>query len=344
MFFKDYTAKVWGAECSEIGSEWGSQRVKGLSVLEVMKNSLRKMFSSNTSLSQKNIETSLIEQFLYPKYGPGQIWEEVAEIVKKKGGVIHLNHEVNSFELNPESIISVSAKHMPSGDLIPFEGDYFFSTMAVKDLIKGMGDNVPTPVKRVAEGLIYRDFVTVGLLLKRLRVKNDTNQKTYNDLIPDNWIYIQEKDVQVGRIQIFNNWSPYMIKDINNVWMGLEYFCTEGDDFWELTDEEIKIMAAGELQKINMINKEDVLDSVVIRMKKTYPAYLGSYNDFDEIREFTDPLENLFLIGRNGMHKYNNQDHSMLTAMLAVENIVSGETKKDNIWEVNTEREYHEKK
>ena len=344
MFFKDYTAKVWGASCDEIGAEWGSQRIKGLSVFEVMKNSVRKLIFSNKSLGQKNIETSLIEQFLYPKFGPGQIWEEVAEIVRNKGGKILLNHKVKSLNVNTGSLSSVEVENQLNGEVIVYEGDYFFSSMPVCDLIRGMGDSAPAKVKDIAKGLVYRDFITVGLLLKKLKVKNDTKLETYRDLIPDNWIYIQEKDVKVGRIQVFNNWSPYMVKDINNVWLGLEYFCNEGDDFWNMSDESIRDLAVEEMAKINMIDVVDVLDSVVIRMQKTYPAYLGSYNNFDEIINFTDSIENLFLVGRNGMHKYNNQDHSMLTAMIAVENIINGVTSKDNIWEVNTEREYHEKK
>ncbi len=344
MFFKDYTAKVWGAPCSEIGAEWGSQRIKGLSVLEVMKNSIRRIFSSNKSLSQKDIETSLIEQFLYPKYGPGQIWEEVAEIIDRRGGKILLNHKVKSLEMNSGSLVGVGAEDMLTGESTSFKGDYFFSSMPVSDLISGMSNVAPDKVKDVANGLVYRDFVTTGLLLKKLKIKNDTKRKTYNELIPDNWIYVQEKDVKVGRMQLFNNWSPYMVNDINNVWLGLEYFCTEGDDFWNLSDDNIKDLAIKEMIKINMINEEDVIDSVVIRMQKTYPAYLGSYKDFDEIRSFTDSIENLFLVGRNGMHKYNNQDHSMMTSMLAVENIINGITTKDNIWDVNTERDYHEKK
>lgn len=344
MFFKDYTAKVWGAPCSEIGAEWGSQRIKGLSVTEVMKNSLRKIFSQDNSLEQKNVETSLIEQFIYPKYGPGQIWEEVAEIIRKEGGEILLDHKVEELEVEDSSVMAVRAYDKHNDIVREFRGDFFFSSMPVIDLIKGMRDVVPGNVKNIADGLVYRDFITVGLLLKKLKVTNDTQIQTYKQLIPDNWIYIQEKDVKVGRIQVFNNWSPYMVNDINNVWLGLEYFCTEGDEFWNLDDKEIEKLALHELVKINLIDVEDYLDSVLIRMQKTYPAYLGTYNEFDELRKFTDSIINLFLIGRNGMHKYNNQDHSMLTAMIAVENIINGDDNKDNIWEVNTERDYHEKR
>ena len=344
MFFKDYTEKVWGAPCSAIGAEWGAQRIKGLSVFEVIKNSLRKIISKDSSLSQKNFETSLIEQFIYPKFGPGQIWEEVAERIINKGGKILLNHKVINLDLIGDSIRSVGVQNQLSGEKLQIEGEYFFSTMPVCDLIPGMGESVNRRVREIAEGLMYRDFITVGMLLSGLRVKNDTKILTYNELIPDNWIYVQERDVRVGRIQVFNNWSPYMVKDIDNVWLGLEYFCNQGDSFWNLNDESIKEIASEELSKINIINKDDILDSVVIRMGKTYPAYLGTYQYFHEIRGFTDSISNLFLIGRNGMHKYNNQDHSMMTAMIAVENVINGIKSKDNIWEVNTESDYHETK
>ena len=216
--------------------------------------------------------------------------------------------------------------------------------MAVKDLVEAMGHNVPETVRKTASGLCYRDFITVGLLAKKLKIKNDTQMKTINNIVPDNWIYIQEPDVKIGRLQIFNNWSPYMVANENNVWLGLEYFCNQGDDLWNMPDEKFKTFATGELAKIGIIDTADVLDSIVIRIEKTYPAYFGSYDNFDIIKDYINGFENLFLIGRNGMHRYNNQDHSMLTAMTAVENIVNGITTKENIWQVNSEEEYHEEK
>ena len=209
--------------------------------------------------------------------------------------------------------------------------------MPVKDLIRSFEESAPSEVRKTAAGLVYRDFITVGLLLKKLKIKNNSNS-----LIPDNWIYIQESDVLVGRLQIFNNWSPYLVKDKNTVWMGLEYFCNEGDEFWNKSDKEIKKLATDELEKLGFIDESDVLDGCVIRMPKTYPAYFGTYDQFDIIKNFVDQFENLFLIGRNGMHKYNNQDHSMLTAMTAVENIAKEIKTKDNIWAINAEQEYHE--
>jgi protoporphyrinogen oxidase len=343
-FFKNYTEKVWGVSCSKIKPEWGAQRIKGLSITKAIIHALKNIFSKDKSLDQKKTETSLIEQFLYPKYGPGQLWEKVAELISEKGGMVKLNQKIVGIEINKDKIINVTTRNEKTGEELEVEGNYFFSCMPVKDLIKSMGEQIPKEVKEISEGLIYRDFITVGLLLKKMKIKNETKLKTMNNVIPDNWIYIQERDVKVGRLQIFNNWSPYMVKDENNVWIGLEYFCNEGDELWTMENKDFAEFAIDEFCKIDLIEKEDILDSVVIRMPKTYPAYFGSYDEFDKIRKFTDKFENLFLIGRNGMHRYNNQDHSMLTAMTAVENITNNIKTKDNIWEVNTEQEYHERK
>jgi protoporphyrinogen oxidase len=206
--------------------------------------------------------------------------------------------------------------------------------MPVKDLVKALSPKAPKEVAELANGLVYRDFITVGLLIKKPKIT-----------LPDNWIYIQERDVKIGRLQIFNNWSPYMVKDNENtVWMGLEYFCNEGDEMWNMPEKEFIEFAINELAKIGMIKNEDVLDSTLLKMPKAYPSYFGAYNEFDKIREYLDTFENLYLIGRNGMHRYNNQDHSMLTAIAAVENISKNIKTKDNIWDVNTEKDYHEEK
>jgi protoporphyrinogen oxidase len=248
-----------------------------------------------------------------------------------------------------QQVKGVTYRDHTSSQIQSLTGDYVFSTMPVRDLIEAMGENVPPAVKEVSAGLMYRDFITVGLLLKELKVKHTPTSPAGTPsgnphLIPDNWIYIQERDVKVGRLQIFNNWSPYMVNDRDKIWLGLEYFCNEGDELWNMADDQFISFATNELAKIDIINKEDVLDSVLIRQKKTYPAYFGTYNRFDTIKEYTDMFDNLFLIGRNGMHKYNNQDHSMLTAMTAVENIRQGIVAKENIWSINTEEEYHEAK
>ena len=344
-FFKDYTEKVWGVPCNEITADWGAQRIKGLSITKAVSHAIKKSFSRSSkgsSISQKDVETSLIGQFMYPKHGPGQIWEEVAKQVTENGGEIHHNHRVVGIKSSGNKIVSIKVRDESTGKLEIIEGDYFFSTMPVKDLISYFEDDVPVDVGEVAQGLMYRDFITVGLLLDEMKIKNETKAKTINNIVPDNWIYIQERDVKIGRLQIFNNWSPYMVADKSKVWIGLEYFCNEGDWMWNMSNKEFTEFAVDELVKIDIINKEDVLDSIVIKVPKTYPAYFGTYNQFDVIRNFTDKFENLFLVGRNGMHRYNNMDHSMLTAMKAVENIVNGVNSKDNLWEVNAEDEYHE--
>jgi protoporphyrinogen oxidase len=334
-FFKDYTAKVWGVSCNAIPAEWGVQRVKELSVGKAILHALQDWlpFKKDNSISQKNKQTSLIERFLYPKYGPGQLWEEVARIIVEKGGEIHFSQDVTRINHDGNMIKSVEAINPDTNEKKIFEGDYFFSSMPVNLLIQGFNPAAPREVTKVSEGLQFRDFMTVGLLLKKL---------TVNELIKDNWIYMQDRSIKVGRLQVYNNWSPYMVKDPNTVWLGLEYFCHKGDELWSMTDEDFAQFAIDELSRIGFIDKSDVLDSTVIRMEKTYPAYFGTYNQFDVIRKYTDTFPNLFLVGRNGMHKYNNSDHSMLTALTAVDNIISGETSKENIWQINTEQDYHE--
>lgn len=343
-FFKDYTEKVWGVSCSEIADDWGAQRIKELSVSRALIHALKSVLIKDKSIEQKGIDTSLIEQFLYPKLGPGQMWETVSHLVEEKGGVVIKNAEVKEVNINNNNVIEVGYIDHNTKIKSFLKGDYFLSSMPVKDLIASMGTNVPDIVKKVSEGLQYRDFITVGLLLNKLKIKNETGILTLNNLIPDNWIYIQERDVRIGRLQIFNNWSPYLVADINKVWIGLEYFCNVGDELWEMKDEAFVQFAINELHKINVIDKSEVIDSTIIRMPKTYPAYFGTYNQFGVIREFVDRFENLFLIGRNGMHKYNNQDHSMLTAITAVENIISGNKSKENIWNINIEEAYHEER
>ena len=336
-FFKDYTEKVWGKPCHEISAEFGAQRVKGLSITSAIGHALKSLLPSRSKdIRQKNLETSLIEQFLYPKYGPGHLWSVVKEEIEKLGGKLIFNKEAVSFSQSHNNINTVHVIDSITGTKIDYACDHVFSTMPVRQLINGLGNQVPDNVKNVANGLAYRDFLTVGLLLNKFREGNDT--------IDDNWIYIQEPDVKVGRLQIFNNWSPYMVKDPNKIWIGLEYFCNIGDELWSLTDEQLIDLAGEEMDKIGLVNPTDILDGVVIRMPKTYPAYFGTYDQMHKIIDYTNQIKNLWLIGRNGMHKYNNQDHSMLTAMTAVENIAQNVYDKSNIWAVNTEQEYHEEK
>jgi len=343
-FFRDYTEKVWGVPCRQIKPEWGAQRIKGLSVTKTVLHAVKSLLVKDASVAQKKVETSLIEQFTYPKLGPGQMWEEVTRRVTAAGAEMRMNHKVVGLKREGNRIVEARIKNEKTGQVITQTGDYFFSTMPVKELIECMGPDAPDEAHRVAQGLGYRDFVTVGLLLKKLKIKNQTKIPTINDIIPDNWIYIQENDVKVGRLQIFNNWSPYMVRDPKTTWIGMEYFCNEGDEFWSQKDETIAQRGIDELVSIGVIDREAVLDHVVFRMPKAYPAYFGTYDQFDVVKKFTDSIENLFLIGRNGMHKYNNQDHSMLAAITAVENIINGVKTKDNLWKVNAEAEYHEKK
>lgn len=364
-FFRDYTEKVWGVPCDQISPDWGGQRIKGLSITKTVLHALKPFFATSkkatdegsadvSSIRQKNTETSLIGQFLYPKYGPGQLWETVADQVKAKGGEIHMNGKVVKVNREGNRVVSVLVDHGNFTETVPC--DYFLSTMPVKELVGAIGmgsaENaaaVPEIVKRVAEGLVYRDFMTVGLLLDKLLVKNPAKAGTPESklkFVADNWIYVQESDVKLGRIQIFNNWSPYLVSDPNKVWIGLEYFAKEGDEMWRMPDDEFIKFAIAELDKIHVAKPEDVRDSVCFHIKKAYPAYFGTYGEFNKIREFVDPVENLFLMGRNGMHKYNNMDHSMLTAMETVKCIQAAERgkpmDKSALWNVNTEEDYHE--
>jgi protoporphyrinogen oxidase len=339
-FFKSYTEKVWGVPCDQISAEWGAQRIKGLSLKGVVTHFLKKTFGRKQpgDIAQKQTETSLIEKFLYPKLGPGQLWEHAADLAVNAGGEIHLETKIDRINVEGNRILSIEGTD-ETGKRTTFEGDYFFSTMPVRDLIRALVTDVPPDVREVSEGLMYRDFITVGLLASKLAVTEKDGT-----LLKDNWIYIQEPDVIVGRLQIFNNWSPWLVSSSDKVWIGLEYFCNDTDPLWKLSDEEMAKLAIAEVARIGILRAEDVEDSHVVHVPKTYPAYFGSYDRFDVIRKYTDSFENLFLVGRNGMHKYNNQDHSMLTAMTAVENILNGVTTKDNIWAINTEMEYHEEK
>ena len=343
-FFKDYTEKVWGVPCCEIKPEWGAQRIKGLSITKSVLHAIKSIIKKDKSIDQKNTETSLIEQFMYPKLGPGQLWEEVARLIQEKGGEIHFHYKATSLHTSSNSVTEIGFTHTKTGDVKKVKADYAFSTMPIKDLIEITQPIPSTDVCRVAKGLVYRDFITVGLLLKKMKIKNETKLPTVNNIVPDNWIYIQERDVKIGRLQVFNNWSPYMVKNQDQVWLGLEYFCQEGDALWSMSETEFSKFAISELVKIDMIDAEDVLDSTVVKVPKTYPAYFGTYDEMNVVKDFVNSKENLFLVGRNGMHRYNNADHSMLTAMVAVDNIIDSIKTKENIWNVNTEQDYHEEK
>ncbi len=337
MFFKDYTEKVWGVTCDKIPSSWGSQRVKDLNISRVIKHAFLSVFRKNKSLDQKGTSTSLIEQFLYPKYGPGQMWETVADEIIKMGGEIHLNSAVVSLSGDNKMFYKAAFRNMMNREPTSVEADYFFSTMPVRELFTCMnGMEIPDDIRQLAAGLKYRDFLIVGILLSKLTVSEN------GEPVKDNWIYIQDKYVKAGRIQIFNNWSPYMVSNPDNIWIGVEYFCNDEDEFWKQKDEGIVSFAIEEMQKIGILRREHVLDSIVVKIEKAYPSYYGSYDQFNKVEDFLNRIGNLLPIGRNGMHRYNNTDHSMLTAMAAVDNIISGQHSKENIWRINTEDEYLE--
>jgi protoporphyrinogen oxidase len=341
-FFKSYTEKVWGVPCEDISAEWGAQRIKGLSVSKAIAHALSAPFRSSMDAAQKSTETSLIERFLYPKFGPGQMWEEVARRVVAGGGMLHLHHRIVGVTRDDASIAGVQVLDEKTGAVRTVRCDHLISTMPVRDLV-GFLKPADARVARVAGGLPYRDFMTAGVLLRKMTLpRNRQTLTSENGMPPDNWIYVPEPDVRIGRLQVFNNWSPSMVADPTTIWLGLEYFCREDDDLWSMKDGQFLDFAAGELQKIGMIDHRDVIDGTVVRVPKAYPAYFGEYAEFNTVRSFLDGFANLYPVGRNGMHRYNNQDHSMLAANAAVDSILSGGAGKDDIWLINTEEDYHE--
>jgi protoporphyrinogen oxidase len=338
-FFKSYTEKVWGVPCREISAEWGAQRIKGLSVGSALLHAVASPFRNPADTAQKQIETSLIERFLYPKFGPGQMWEEVARRVSKMGGSIQLGNRIVGLERDGLKVTAVNVLHEPTGLVQRISCDYFISTMPVRDLIAFL-QPADSQVQTIAKQLPYRDFVTAGLLLRRM--KSNIGSAPANGMPPDNWIYIQEPDVRIGRLQVFNNWSPALVADPRTIWLGLEYFCREGDDLWSMENGRFIDFAAAELEKIGLIDRSDVIDATLVRVPKAYPAYFGVYSEFDKVRAYLDQFSNLYPIGRNGMHRYNNQDHSMLAAKSAVDCIINGGSGKMDIWRVNSGDDYHE--
>jgi protoporphyrinogen oxidase len=341
-FFKDYTEKVWGVPCEDISAEWGAQRIKGLSVTKALAHAVFSPFRSSDDTSQKRTETSLIERFLYPKLGPGQMWEEVARQVGSHGGEIHLRHRIVGVERTNREITAVTTRDEVDGSTRRVPCDFFVSTMPVRDLT-AMLEPDDTRVVQIADGLPYRDFMTAGLLLRRMNLKSDqADRGATNGMPPDNWIYIQEPDVKIGRLQVFNNWSPALVLDPTTIWLGLEYFCKEGDALWSMDDGNFIDFAARELETIGMIHRKDVLDGTVVRVPKAYPAYFGEYSQFAIVREYLERFSNLYPVGRNGMHRYNNQDHSMLAANGAVSAIINAGEGKSAIWKINADEDYHE--
>ena len=339
MFFENYTENLWGRHPSEISPEWGAQRVKGLSIIAIIKDIFGKVFKKKN----RHIETSLIEEFKYPKLGPGELWEVVADSVKEKGGAIITEAKVTKITQKDKMIKSVT--YVKDNKEITIKADYFISSMPIKDLINGMND-VPKKINKIATNLPYRDYMTVGVLIPKLNLKNETKIKTIGNIVPDNWVYVHDKKVKMGRLQIYNNWSPYLVKDLDHtIWMGLEYFCNEGDNMWNMTDDDFASFGIEEMITMGLIdNKEDVIDYHVERVKKAYPAYFDSYEHIEDVKKYINKIQNLYCVGRNGQHRYNNVDHSMVTSFEAVNNIINNISNKDNIWNVNTEKEYHEVK
>ena len=345
MFFESYTENLWGRHPREISPDWGAQRAKGLSIVAIIKDIFKKKFSSNKN---DEVETSLIEQFKYPKIGPGQLWETAAEKIEALGGIIKKNSKAINIRLdtcnNVESVTYIDNK---TGTEKTINCDILISSMPLKDLVSDM-NNVPIKIREIAKGLPYRDYRTLGVLVKKLNLTNKTKLNTISNIIPDCWIYIHDKSVSMGRMQIYNNWSPYLVKDIEStVWVGLEYFCNESetDKIWSMTDEEFKDFAINEMLQAGFISsKSDVLDTHSERVKKAYPAYFDTYNEIDLLINFLNRIPNLYCVGRNGQHHYNNMDHSMCTSFEVVKHIKNDMKTKNHIWEVNTEKTYHESK
>ncbi|MBP5609397.1 MAG: NAD(P)/FAD-dependent oxidoreductase [Lachnospiraceae bacterium] len=345
MFFERYTENLWGRHPSVIAPDWGSQRVKGLSITAILKDMFGKLLPQKKGKKRK-VETSLIEEFKYPKLGPGQLWDVTAEEIKKKGGQILTEHRVVAINKDADDHITSVDVAVPNGKK-RIEADILISSMPVKDLVHGMND-VPAEMQVIAEGLPYRDYITLGVLIPvdKLLLKNQTKMKTISNIIPDNWVYVHDKGIEMGRFQIYNNWSPYMVKDLENtVWIGLEYFCQEGSEWWNMSEDEFARFAIKDMIRLGIVAKKaDVLDYHEEKVKKAYPAYFDTYEHMDKLTAYLSSIDNLYCVGRNGQHRYNNLDHSMCTSFETVKNILSGTSDKSNIWSVNTESGYHESK
>lgn len=318
-FFKTYTEKVWGIPCTEISAEWAAQRIKGLSLVTAIKNAL----GIGTTGSKKDVVKTLIGEFEYPEQGPGMMWEAAANKIQEWGGSIHLKQSVNQIGWSGDRIDYVECESLQR-----YEGTHFISSMPLRELIAAMDPQPPEHVVAAAHKLRYRDFIIVALIVEKA------------DIFPDTWIYVHEPEVKVGRIQNFKNWSPAMVPDLSRTCLGFEYFCFEGDGLWTMSDEALIVLARREAAQLGLVEEKLITDGYVLRVHKAYPVYDGTSAEATNVlREFIDGFSNLQVVGRNGMHKYNNQDHSMLTAMMAVENI-TGE--KHDLWAVNADMEYHE--
>lgn len=324
IFFKTYTEKVWGIPCKDISAEWATQRVKGLSLMATLKNAI--IANQSNQKDKRKVIKTLIDKFDYPKFGPGMMWQTLVEIIHRTGSQVWLGNEVEGIRWSGNKVEALEVKQ--NGQVELLYGSDFISSMPIREALQKFKPQVPKEVLDAANDLKYRDFLTVALIIKKPM------------LFPDTWIYIHDPDVKVGRIQNFKNWSPFMVPDPNKTCLGLEYFCYEGDKLWNMPDDELIELGKRELETLGLANKNDVQDGTVVRMPKAYPIYDLTYRkSLDVVRRFLGQLDNLQLVGRNGMHKYNNQDHSMLTAMLSAENILGA---NHDLWAINVEQEYHE--
>lgn len=341
-FFKNYTEKVWGLEPAKISAEWGAQRVKGISIFEIVADIFRKKFKN-----KKTKHVSLIEKFYYPKLGAGQMWQTMADKIEEMGGKVLLNSQVENIIIKDKKIDSVVINQ--NGELTTLHTDALVSSMPIKNLVEKLGqDQFNTETYNAAINLPYRDFLVVYLLVDKLKLKNNTKIPTIGNIIPDDWVYIQEDSVKMGRMQIFNNWSPYLFKnkeDVENkALISLEYFASVGDNLWSKSEDEMIDFAIDEARQIGIIDNVTIYAKKMFKIEKAYPAYFGTYEKMTQIRNELDQFENLYCVGRNGQHRYNNMDHSMLTGIETADSIINNEKDKSKIWSVNTEKEYHEVK
>ena len=329
-FFEFYTEKVWGRNPKNIDKSWGQQRIKGLSLLKTLMNKLL-----------KHKEISLTEEYYYPKYGAKQMCSQMLKTILEKGGEIYFGTEVVKINKTDNKISSLTVKNKEGLNEIP--ADYVVSSMAVKDLVCNISD-VDKNVYEIAEGLPYRDYQLITYLVKDFNLKNSTDWKTINNICPDSWIYVQDREVKIGRIYIPKNFSPYLCRDIDDTLVCLEYFCNKGDKLWNMSDEEIFEYGIEEMKCINALkSKDDVIKSYRLKVEKAYPAYFDTYEFFDQIKSYINSIDNLYCIGRNGQHKYNNMDHSTLSGIIAAD-IIKNNSDKNLLWSVNTECSYQETK
>jgi protoporphyrinogen oxidase len=318
-FFKSYTEKVWGVPATEVRSEWAAQRIKGLSLGEAVRNAL-------FGKKKNGVVTTLIDEFKYPRHGPGQLWENVTKTITANGWEVRMNSRVVGAKRAGNQVRSITIEQR-AGAREEIIASHVFSSMPLRSLGNALDPSPPREILEAANGLKYRDFLTIVLVIDN------------PDMFPDNWIYIHAPEVRMGRIQNFKSWSPYMVPDQSKTCLGLEYFVNEGDDLWSAPDEQLVKLGYEELQKIGLADGA-LVKGYVVRMPKAYPVYDTGYQQrLDVIRNWLKTIDNLFCIGRNGQHRYNNQDHSMLTAMMAVWNMMGA---SHDLWEVNTDFEYHE--